>query len=194
MSFILEALKKSENKRRGKSGQSSPTIHELVSPRRGKSRGWVVAVVLLLAVNSAILLWFYGTNTQVRTTKVELSPLVSATTVIRKPTPVAVVVEKKRSPDVSPVVNTALPVLRSESKIYSISQLPGAIKNRLPTMKMALHAFNRENSNASLVQLNDRILREGDEVASHLVLEQITADGVVLHYDGYRFLVPRRKI
>ena len=39
-----------------------------------------------------------------------------------------------------------------------------------------------------LVGINDRTLREGDSVEPGLVLEQITPDGMVLSYKGYRFL------
>jgi hypothetical protein len=57
---------------------------------------------------------------------------------------------------------------------------------------MSLHAYNRDNPAGSLVQINDHILHEGDSVTDKIRLEKITAEGVVLHYDGYRFLFPRR--
>jgi general secretion pathway protein B len=39
-----------------------------------------------------------------------------------------------------------------------------------------------------LVGINDRMLREGASLGPDLVLEQITPDGMVLSYKGYRFL------
>ena len=57
---------------------------------------------------------------------------------------------------------------------------------------MSLHAYNRDDATASMVQLNDRIMREKEMVTANISFEQITSDGVVLRYDGYRFLVPRR--
>ena len=88
----------------------------------------------------------------------------------------------------------SLPVPRNEKKVYSFSQLPISIQRRIPTMKMSLHAYNRENPSASLVQLNGHILREGEMVTDQIRLDKITAEGGVLHYDGYRFLLPRHRV
>ncbi len=46
--------------------------------------------------------------------------------------------------------------------------------------------------NQSVKVFIDRILREGDKVTDTIRLEKITADGIILRYDGYRFLLPRR--
>lgn len=56
MSFILDALKKSEAER---ARQTGPALLEMriVRPRR-RVAPWIVALVLLLAVNLAVLLWF----------------------------------------------------------------------------------------------------------------------------------------
>jgi hypothetical protein len=43
-----------------------------------------------------------------------------------------------------------------------------------------------------MVQLNNQMMHEKEMVNPDISLEQITAEGVVLHYDGYRFLLPRR--
>ena len=55
MSFILDALKKSENDRQRQSG---PALYEVkVAPPRGGLPAWAIAVVILLAVNLVIGLW-----------------------------------------------------------------------------------------------------------------------------------------
>ncbi len=55
MSFILDALKKSESDRQRQSG---PALYEVkVAPPRSGLPPWVIAVVLLLAVNLVIGLW-----------------------------------------------------------------------------------------------------------------------------------------
>ena len=38
-----------------------------------------------------------------------------------------------------------------------------------------------------ITMINDKLLRQGDLLAPGLRLEQITADGVILSYKGYRF-------
>ncbi len=184
MSFILEALKKSENKRRIKSGQSPRTIHEPAPRNYVRSRVWVLGVLILLVVNAALLLWVFPSRQQsppqtTETVSVDVAPAKSA---ITEP-----LVLQKRQPSAND-----LPVPRNDKKIYSFGQLPVVIQRKIPPLQMSLHAYNREDATASLVQLSDRMMREGDMVTDNIRLEQITADGAVLHYDGYRFLLPRR--
>jgi general secretion pathway protein B len=38
-----------------------------------------------------------------------------------------------------------------------------------------------------MVIVNDRLLREGDEIAPGVKLEQIVNDSLILNYKGYRF-------
>src|SRR5271156_5180621 len=55
MSFILDALKKSESDRQRQGG---PALFEVkVEPRRTRLPLWALAVALLLAVNLVILAW-----------------------------------------------------------------------------------------------------------------------------------------
>ena len=55
MSFILDALKKSESDRQRQSG---PALYEVkVAPPRGGLPPWAIAVVVLLAINLGIGLW-----------------------------------------------------------------------------------------------------------------------------------------
>jgi len=55
MSFILDALKKSESDRQRQSG---PALYEVkVAPPRGGLPPWAIAVVILLAINLGIGLW-----------------------------------------------------------------------------------------------------------------------------------------
>ena len=201
MSFILEALKKSENKHRQKEGQNPPTIHEPIPYKKSKSRTWGIAILVFLLVNAALLLWFFvpwqqlSLPQQAELLSPETAP-VNPSSIQRKPAtvsnaPSTVTPNQHRETNSEPVVNELL-VPRNEKKVYSFEQLPTSIQRRIPPMQMSLHAYHRDDSSASMVQLNDRIMRAGDMVADRISLEQITADGVVLRYDGYRFLLPRR--
>ena len=207
MSFILEALKKSEKKQQKKNGQTVRTVYEPAPVRKGSSRFWGIGLLILFLFNGALLLWFFAPWQQPSQSVDPASPAPTAvkqtesralaTGVSPPPT------EKKTlTPSVAAQQQTAvvqlqpevkpLSVPRNDKKVYSFSQLPVSIQRRIPTLKMALHAYNRENPSASLVQLNDHILREGEMVTDKIRLEKITAEGAVLYYDGYHFLLPRR--
>jgi general secretion pathway protein B len=69
----------------------------------------------------------------------------------------------------------------------TIAELPVSIQQEIPKLSMLFHLYSA-NPKDRLVGINDRMLREGDAVEPGLVLEQITPDGVILTYKGYRFL------
>ena len=106
--------------------------------------------------------------------------------------PVSVIPHQQSVEEKEKLPAKALPVPRSEKKIYRFDQLPVSIQKQIPTLRMSLHAYNRDDATASMVQLNDRMMHEKEMVNANISLEQITAEGVVLRYDGYRFLLPRR--
>lgn len=66
------------------------------------------------------------------------------------------------------------------------SELPSSIRKTLPVMSVAVHAYSA-TAGDSLVSINGRMLREGDTLAPDLKLEQITPDGMIFTYRGYRF-------
>ncbi len=204
MSFILEALKKSESKQQQKNGQTVRTVFEPAPSRKKSVRFWGIGFLVLLIFNAGLLLWLFVPRQQ------ESQPVASSTvlhtqdpiTEVAPTDPAVTPVKKEQAVPTSrhnqPVeaaqspVKTSLPVPRSEKKVYKFSQLPTAVQSRIPPLKMSLHAYNRDNSASSMVQLNDHILHEGDNVTDKIRLEKITDAGVILSYDGYRFLFPRR--
>ena len=204
MSFILEALKKSENKNRKENGQLPRSIHEPVSKKNSRSRIWVLVFFLLVIINTAVLLWFFGPwhpSSLAPTDKKPLQEVAGNRSPVTQLSPSIKVSataqnsSKSLSADRQQPAQMALqPVVNAqdENKIYTFGQLPILIQKRIPVLKMSLHAYNRDNGSASMVQLNDKILREGEMVTDKIRLEKITAAGVVLYYDGYRFLFPRR--
>ncbi len=209
MSFILEALKKSENKRRRKSGKISRTIHVSIPRNNTKSRSWILGVLFLLLVNAALLIWFFAPWNQspllqteeqvsvetgqvnsnfIESTVSQVSPSATQDNAVQP----LEAIHKQHPPDKKQLIVNPLPVPRNEKQIYSFRQLPPSVQRQIPVLKLSLHGYNRNIASASMVQLNDRIMHEGDVVAGNIRLEHITADGAVLRYDGYLFLLPRR--
>lgn len=71
-------------------------------------------------------------------------------------------------------------------KVIPQSELPASIQQEIPAMSIALHAYTATPGDR-MVMINDRMLRQGDSLAAGLRLEQITPDGLILGYKGYRF-------
>jgi general secretion pathway protein B len=73
-----------------------------------------------------------------------------------------------------------------ETKTLNFSELPAALQQELPRMSVSVHAYSSQPKNR-LVTIDDHMLHEGDSVAPGLRLEQITPDGMIFSYKGYRF-------
>lgn len=69
----------------------------------------------------------------------------------------------------------------------TFAELPASIQQEIPKLSILFH-IHSGNPKDGLVGINDRTFREGDAVEPGLVLEQITPDGMILTYKGYRFL------
>lgn len=206
MSFILDALKKSEHKRRALAGQESQAVFDAPAPASAVSRRWILVLVafllLCILLLLAVLVMQRSRNPQVLPTR----PLATDVDSVIAPAPSVVLrplaqrqpelqvsqgagQEQRSEPaaavPVSPSVETGDPV-------YRISDLPADVRRRLPALQMALHAYNAADKDASLVQINGRLVREGAQIAENLMVEEITVDGAILRSGSYRFLLPRR--
>lgn len=73
-----------------------------------------------------------------------------------------------------------------EPRTMSVGELPASIRQELPAMQISLHLYSTRPGN-SFVSINNQMLQEGATAAPGLVLEQITPEGMVFRYKGYRF-------
>ena len=86
-----------------------------------------------------------------------------------------------RKPEVAATATTT-----HEQTIMTMAELPLSIQQEIPKMTITVHAYSR-SSQERLLGINDRMLREGDYLTPGLLLEQITPDGMIMSYKGYRF-------
>jgi general secretion pathway protein B len=70
--------------------------------------------------------------------------------------------------------------------VMAMADLPLALQQELAPMSISVHAYSGK-ARDRLVGINSRLLHEGEDVAPGLRLEQITPDGMILSYKGYRF-------
>jgi len=73
-----------------------------------------------------------------------------------------------------------------EQRAIPMAELPLPIQQEIPAMTIQLHAYS-SNPSERLVSINSRMLREGGSLTPDLRLEQITPDGMIFSYKGYRF-------
>ena len=90
-------------------------------------------------------------------------------------------------PDKSmPDKSASIAGVAQEQKTIPMGELPLQIMQEIPAMTVQLHAYSSVPSER-LVYINSIRLREGESLMLGLRLEQITPDGMIFSYKGYRF-------
>jgi hypothetical protein len=90
----------------------------------------------------------------------------------------------------------ALPVptpvaARELSDVRPLSDLPQELRARISRLKVTVYLYAPQRGHR-FVMIDDRQLREGDEVFAGLRLDEIMEEGMVLQYNGLRVLAPYR--
>ena len=206
MSFILDALKKSETDRQ----QHGPSEFAGVPTSNGRQNAprWLWILGALLAVNLAVLLGLL------------LKPDVTGTPTVNEPAAVddgafaEQVAEARQNvkPREEPRVAIAQPLPATTSSPAPTNTVPPATTPRrrsgnyatlptihevladgtvtLPALHVDIHVYG-ESPEDRFVFINMNKQVEGSRLAEGPIVEEITSDGVVLNYNGTLFVLPR---
>lgn len=212
MSFILDALKKSEDRRRLEEAGRKPTHKTLDLGRPGARRwpSWLFVAVLAVALAGGW--WLRGASPPPAAEEQAVAPAVSSAPDSHStPRPVEMVRPSPFAPVPSGTLENDLPatagsapdrdsrtasaVLRTnpEASVKAVRTAPprtARLPAGLPEMTMSLH-FYAEDPGRRMVRIGDRIVREGQALTDRLVLEEITPSGAVFSFAGERFELPR---
>ncbi len=242
MSFILDALKKSEDDRLGQSGPNLAYAHG--AARREAIPRWVLVLSALLLVNLAglvaVMIWKSDTprdDTQsavqsviqeeparqepvgfraspdypspaaqqpaaaatqaVQTGRDEVRSLAreastsSAESATGSATP-PVAQTRVTTPETAPQSESQTAAQEAqEAMVPTLNELlgQGRLMN-LPALKVDLHVYAARREDR-FVFINLAKYREGQRLTEGPLVEEITNDGVILQYQGERFLIPR---
>jgi general secretion pathway protein B len=211
MSYILEALKKLEERRRR---ETEP--HRLSSRYAGtqiqKGRvPWGYLIIFALFLNAGIFLWWlhpwrsenaaetvrmsvprtapvYGPRDAAKETKMEESG--SSGRQLKMSTKTGDDTSSGPEDGASTVLSQASRPpsdhTPGEKKIINISELPLSVSQKLPDLTISGHFYD-VSPYSRVVTVGGRALHEGDVAAPGVKLERITPDGAVFSCEGYRF-------
>jgi general secretion pathway protein B len=217
MSFILDALRKSELERQRQSG---PSIAELPVARDDRRLPWaMLAIGLLLAVNVGVLLYFLlrdtprtiptieasSTTASLVAAPVAAAPMpapASVSPAVGSPVVDAQVFEADAMPEASlpppapdPTLLPDAPVTHSAGPIQelppSIDDLPAQTTADLPELSVDLHIYADDPAKRA-VFINGRRYQRGGVLVEGPTVEEINREGAVLSYHGQRFLLRRQ--
>jgi general secretion pathway protein B len=183
MSFILDALKKSETDRQ----QHGPAEFAGVPTSNGRQRAprWLWVLGVLLAINLAVLLGLL------------LRPEVAVTPTPNQAAAVEGDVFAASTPTTaaprSPLSSAAPPARNQSASTASLPMIHEVLADgtvTLPALHVDIHVF-AEAPEDRFVFINMNKQVEGSRLAEGPVVEEITTDGVVLNYNGTSFVLPR---
>jgi len=212
VSYILDALRKSDQQRRR---GAAPTLlagqATAVAPRRPAFLAYGLLATVLVAAGMVIG-WLRpwqpeqaapagaelvaakpleSTPRQPASAPSEMAPQPKAALQVQDAKPPAqaspaLVPRKPQRPTRAQPGGTAAPDAARAQTVISIAELPLSVQQELPAMTISVHAYSGNPANR-LVGINNRMLREGENVVPGLKLEQITPEGMIFGYKGFSF-------
>ena len=213
MSFILDALKKSESDRQR---QNAPDISDVpTAAKTAPTPRWLLIVIGLLVINLVVLMGvlIYPMRGSEPASEVSVSEPAAAT-VARTPRPAEVQPEPTpqlapppatmetpatttdsavtREPYIAtvlpePVVETRAPATQTQ---LTFNDLRASGNVSLPDMNIDIHVFSEKPSDR-FVFINMNQYRENTTLAEGPLLREITTEGAILEYAGAIFLLPK---
>ncbi len=210
MSYILDALKKSEVEKDPAAAASLALTQQRESAR---NRTIAALIVLALLANAAVLLWIFrpdpsswlepvGSSVAVGDAKPEPIPEPAQRTEPAAPAPrepEAGTPREIAATDV-PVIDPAPPepavgeatreaAQRSPARIRTrLADLPRDPKSRFPGLAFSTHVY-AEDAVLRAVVANGTRLQEGDRL-NDVTVEEITEDGVIVAFENYLVEIP----
>jgi general secretion pathway protein B len=219
MSFILDALKKSEIERQR---QSVPGLMDTrVAQRRNRLPGWAIALGVLLGINLLVLTFTLTRKSApaapaARPADTAMAPIADAPPPVPQhfspldPAPVYAPEIPVAAP-VNPVAMEPAPPRSAAHRVHrsdplltdpdagpqieellpSINEISLTGSQALPELHLDVHVYATKPSER-FVYINMRKYHEGATLQEGPALERIRRDGVVLNYQGLRFVLPRQ--
>ncbi len=248
MSYILDALKKSEKQRRKGAVPGVLTVQDAAVPEARGRMVWPYVVAAALLLNAGLFTWLLAPWREKSPATVGQPAIHEQANTVREAVPKTAKNEKKETREsgrttarqVSASLNSPSPVATDdkpgtrnegasikpvpvdaagqrgipapppaqippaqpaaetkpleakipppENKIYSITELPASIQQGLPAFIISAHIYSTDPA-SRMVKINGRMMREGQDLAAGLKLEEISPNGVIFQYQNYRFRI-----
>ncbi len=174
MSYILDALNKSERERARKLAPGITALQGDDQPVKYGIKHFLAALVLLAVVNSAGVYFFFGdrwSTSQPPETVVDRPPII-------KPV-------KTNSSEIPS--QPSFPFIRHPDPV-DINLLPPSVRSRLPELEVTAHIYSSD-AEFRMVKINGVSRHEGEQLnATHQLLE-ITETGAILKFESYVYIL-----
>jgi general secretion pathway protein B len=217
MSYILDALKKSERQRRLGHDPFFKQVMPGVSTGRRQVFVALGAALLLVAASAAV--WIFWQEPPmaieapveapappppavVETPRQENATAASAVTEPVEPSSTAPSADLVKPAQANAGLESSLPKPAVSARARAVpaaaaggdapwlSSLPEAFRNSLPPLAVNIHVYAVDEAQR-ILYINNHPYHRGEQVQDGIVVEDVVEDGVVLKYHGQRFKLPR---
>jgi general secretion pathway protein B len=203
MSFILDALRKSEHERQMSAGQNAGILYQ-VEIKRHPNPLLIPALLLIAVILVLILIWLIwprsnqinlsNTVIQPETTKARLTQTIqqdtnpAPSTMHEKQTPT--IAQKKvriSTQDINQKSSREETISGTAPSAVTISRKPAGVDplSGLPPINVSGYVHNEQNGN--LAMINNKLVHEGEEIYPGLLLIKILDNSAIFSYKGYVF-------
>lgn len=222
MSYILDALRKSEQERQVAAGRGAGMLFPVATETRpgiGRKLILLIAVALVLTLGLNVWSW-WRLSAPARPLPASPAPALAAAPHDAPaaapsispgvtPTPPPVPVQPVEPPAVAPLQPAERkPVVAATPKPAALPEKPARVAPPTPIQppvaepaarreasgenpkglpNVSVSGFIRDEATGNMAIINDKLVREGEEVLPGLRLEKIDGEQAVLNYKGQRF-------
>ena len=191
MSYILDALNKSEQEQKNRQAPGLDAIHSL--PGQNQKGLWI-AIACAFLITNAGLYFFLATEDE----SLPVQPSVATSEISNTPAVEPAFSEPKQTTPMTTELSTSSPTSIPNSApvtkpindetvaltTANIAALPARVQRQIPDMTFSSHIF-ADDPALRMVNINGRLINEGDVIAEGIKLLRITEDGVVISYRHY---------
>jgi len=214
MSYILDALKKSEQERGHGSAPSVQTLHSSsLNYHSNKTQLWPYFLLAAIGINLAALFYFIISKTDVEATAqeqkniqpqqaiTETKPVISgmdknvqaaahtsdqANSIVYKPVSMPETGRKTVMANTQTAVVETRQQQHTRNTVLEMDELPFDVLQQIPVLEYSAHVYSSNPLQRSIV-INGRFMEEGDRLAGDLFLNEITPDGAIFDFQGQLF-------
>lgn len=173
MSYILDALKKSDQDRQRGKGPTLQTIHRpVVNAQKSKTPLiFIISIVLIALLATGV--WWYK-HQPVKVLQALPAPNLNQKALVAEQQPVTKLeaVEPLADQDREKPLGSSLTVLRFQD-------LPANLRAAIPGLSFSFHVYSDNPARRTII-INGRRFSEGQWVEPELFLQEISAQGVVM--------------
>jgi general secretion pathway protein B len=202
MSYILDALKKSERERTLVRGVGFADAARQVA-RRTDWLPWIIGGIVVTTV--ALIATAFVMRDRLVPPRVTAAaakpPAVAPPTVEAQPSPAPVsapvaapsaVAAVATAPALPPLpeASVEVPPTAPPAPAVFLTELPPDFQQSVPPMTVNIHVYAPDEMQR-ILYINNRQYYRGDEISGGVVVEEIVPEGVVLEFRGQRFKLPR---